>query len=385
MSFALRRTGVFLAVVLFMAGGDGRAAEWGSVTTVGSSAEYNTNPRMTSQKTNPATGLVASLALDIGRRTESSSLDLTSRVLASRYSSDQSLDSDDVYLNADYALNTERSLYAMNANYSYAGALAGEYVASGFADVNVPSEVYGLRGSARHNLSERMQLFGSLGYQDVSFENGLRYGLVDYQFLTGLAYAQRSLSERTSVNLIARLAQQNAPQTDSESRSVSLGLGLDRQWTERWGSSLAIGPTSSVANGRSNGISTSYRATLAGKWPRSNLDARAERLLSPIEGRGTLQVRDSVSASVRHELMERLVANAYASVDHYSNPGRAGNRVRGNLTYASAAGALDWQPAADWTVTLSYRYLRQDEEAVATGSQLAVGVTWRGFQRTVSR
>jgi hypothetical protein len=384
---ALLRTGlgVTLACPLLLAFPLAEAEEWASSTTFGTYAEFNDNPRLLSEGAEAVQGVVADLSLKMTRSTESSSLSLQPRAVARRYTGDYSLDSDDVYVNADYVLNSDRSQYSLGARFSRDGTLTSEFISTGFVEANVPREIYGLRGSASRSMNERMQLYGSLDYQDVGYVDGQRYGLVDYQYWSGLAYAQWSLNERTSLNVITRLAILDVAYTGAESREISVGLGLDRQWNDRWKSSFALGPTFSESDRRSNGANTSYRASLAGTWPRSSLAIEAERLLTPDAGRGTLETRDRASVSSRYRLTERVSADAFAAVDYYSDPDTPRNQGGGYRSFANAGGGLAWQAAPEWNLSIRYEFSRRDEFTTASANTVFVGVNWLGLQRSLSR
>ena len=377
--------GMTLACLLTLACSFAHAEEWASVANFGSYAELDDNPRLLSEAAEAVQGVVADVSVQLTRRTESSTLGFQPRVVARRYTGDYALDSDDVFFNADYAVNAERSQYSLGARYSRDGTLTSEFISTGFVGANVPREIHGLRGSASRNVSERTTLYGSLDYQDVGYVGGSRYGLVDYQYWSGVAYAQRSLNERTSFNVITRLALLDVPLTGAESREVSVGLGLDRQWSDRWKSTFALGPTFSESNGRSNGTNTSYRANLNGTWPRSALGVEAVRLLTPDAGQGTLETRDRASVSARHRLTEYLSANAFAAVDYYSDPDTPRNQGGGYRSFVSAGGGLAWQAAPEWSLSIRYEHSRREEFTTASGSQLLAGFSWRGLQRTISR
>ena len=379
-----RRT-VWLALTLAAAASGASAAEWQATTALASSAEYDSNPQMKSGSSEAVSGAVADLTLRLGRRSDVSSLDVTSRLLVRRYTGDDTLDSDDVYVNGDWRLDRERNRYGMSASYARDGTLTSEFGDTGFVEANVPRETTTLRASANRSLSERMQVNAVLAYQDVYYQNGARFGLLDYHYWTGTAYTQRALSERSSFNLIARVALLEVPESGGESREASAGFGFEHLWNERWTSSIAIGPSYSETNGESNGTGTSYRATLAGNWPRRSVGAEMERVLSPDEGRGTLEVRDRFALALRRELSERVVASAFASVDFYSGASDPRNQGGSSRNYARAGGTLAWQAAQQWALSLSYRYLRQDESSIASGHQISAGVNWRGLGKSLSR
>lgn len=372
-----------VAMLGFTAGG-AQAEQWLATANAGSSAVYDDNPRLLSVGSEAVYGLVTSASLDLSRQTEQSRLGLVPRVVARRYTGDYALDSDDVYLNLDYVTRpSDRSEYSAGASYSRDGTLTSEFVPTGFVAANVPREVSGFRAAASRNLSEVTSVSGSVDYQDVQYEDGLRYGLLDYQYWSGLGYVQRSVSERTSVSLVARVGLLDVPRTGGESQEVTVGLGLDRNWSERWRSSFYAGPTFSEVNGRSNGTNTSYRADIAGTWERSAFRVAAERLLSPDAGRGRLETHDQASASIQHGLTEQLRATATATVDYYSDsrdPRNTGGRYR---SFTRIGVGLAWRASAHWIFSAGYEFSQRDDVTDASNHALTAGLNWSGLPRTI--
>jgi hypothetical protein len=234
-------------------------------------------------------------------------------------------------------------------------------------------------------VSERAILFGSATYQDVGYEDGLRYGLLDYKYWSGLGYLQHALSERTSVSLLARLAFLDVPVTGGESQEVTVGLGLDRNWSERWKSSIYVGPTFSEVNGRSSGTNTSYRVDLTGQWERSALRVQAERLLSPAAGVGQLESRDRASATVSHGLTEHIQASVSAAIDYFSEANDPRNRGGSYRSYGQAAAGLVWRFAPQWSAIARVEYSQRDDITDASRSALTAGIEWRAQPRTLFR
>jgi hypothetical protein len=363
-----------------------QADQWQATGSAGSSAVYDDNPRLLDVGSESAFGLVTDASLELKRQTERSKLGLSPRVVARRYTGDYALDSDDIYLDLDYSTRTsERSEYSLRASYSRDGTLTSEFVPTGFVPANVSREVAEFSAAANRSVSERAGLFGSATYQDVRYDDGLRYGLLDYRYWSGLGLLQRSLSERTSVSLVARIGLLDVPLTRGESQEVTVGLGLDRSWSERWKSSFYVGPTFSEVNGRSSGTNTSYRADLTGEWERSALRVQAERLLSPDAGRGQLESRDRASASVTHGLSEYIEASVTATIDYFSEADDPRNRGGRYRTYGRAVAGLVWRFSPQWSATTRLEYAHRDDFTSASRSSLMAGIEWRARPRTLFR
>lgn len=361
------------------------AEEWMAGATLGSHAEFNDNPRMLSTGQESTYGLVSILEMDLSRRTERSTLEIVPRVVVRRYTGDDDLDSDDLGLDAGYRSRTERGEYAFGAGYRRDGTLTSEFIVTGPVSANVPREIMATHAEASRNLNERTLLHGAVSYQDVSYEDGLRYGLFDYEYLSGLGYIQRSLSERTSVNLITRIALLEVPTTGVESRELTVGLGVDRAWSDRWKSTFSAGPTFSDVNGISNDMGTSFRADLSGTWERSSIRLEGERLLSPDAGLGSLETHDRFAVNARHQFTELLSATAFTVVDYYSDADDPRNRGGGYRSYGRAGGGLAWQATPEWNLSLGYEYSQRNESSDASGHRVRAGFTWHAPLGSVSR
>jgi hypothetical protein len=361
-----------------------QAEQWLAAATAGSSGEYDSNPRLLSAGAEAAYGLVTTASADLSRRTEHSRLGLLPRIVVRRYTGDYALDSNDVYVNADYATRPdEHSEYSLTASYSRDGTLTSEYAATGFVPANIPRDAVGVQAAAGRSLSERTSAYGSVAYQDVSYEDGARYGLQDYRYWSGLGYLQRSVNERTEISFIARAALLEVPRTGGESQELTVGVGLDRDWNERWKSAFYLGPTFSEVNGTRGSVNASFRADVTGTWERSVLRLAAERLLSPDAGQGQLETHDQASVTLRHGLTEKLRAIATASVDYYSDPRDPRNEGGGYRSYSRVEIGLAWRASPHWSLSAGYEFAHRDDVTDASKHSLTASLTWSGLPRTV--
>jgi hypothetical protein len=374
-----------LCTVLAMFVAPAAAGQWEVTASTGSYAEFDDNPRLQDEGADAVYGVVANLGIDLRRRTERSTLSLVPRVVVRRYTGDYALDSDDVFLNADQRFEGERGEYSLGASFARDGTLTSEFVATGSVSENTPRETIGLSAGASRTLDERSLLHGSAAYQNVQYEDGLRYGLLDYNYWSGLLYYQRSIDERTSFNVLSRVALLKVPLSGAESREFTPGLGLTRRWSDRWTTSFDVGPTFSEINGRSNGINTSFRLNLAGTWERSSLRVDAERLLSPAAGQGVLESRDRVAANLSYGLTEQLRATATAAVDYYSSADDPRNRGGRYRSYSRAGVGLVWRAAQQWSLNARYEFSHLEDDTNASSHQLVAGFNWSGPPRPLSR
>jgi hypothetical protein len=306
-------------------------------------------------------------------------------VVVREYTGDDALDSVDTYVDAVFEKKRERARYSITGRYASDQTVTGEFSETAASRANVPRHALSAEAGASWLTSEAGDFRALVALEDVSYDQGLRYGLFDYRYLSAVAIGARSVNERTRVNLIGRVARLETDQVDNESRELVLGIGVERVWDPRWVSALTLGPTWSEFNGESNDVAMSYRASLAGTWPRSQLRLQAERLLSPSASRGRLETRDQADAVFQYRLDERWTTDVSASLVDFSDPGSSAGERAGSRRYSTAGAGLEWQTTSTIRSRLAYTYSRADDVEVASSHRLVFGLTWNGVGRSVSR
>jgi hypothetical protein len=353
--------------------------------SAGSYLEYNDNPRLVGDDVESVVGLVADARLDLAWGAEAWRWHASPRVVGRRYSGAYSLNSRDIFADAGYQWSGERSSHSFGLGYARDSTLTSDFSATGVVDDNIPRETLSFDATTMQGFTERLAGNLRLGYQDVAYDGGLRYGLLDYRYWSAVGYTQFASSERSSTNVILRLAEVDVPLTGGGSREVSVGLGYDRSWDERWKLSLAAGPSFSEVNGGGTETGVSYRVGLTHAGERSNLELGAERLLSPNAGQGRLQTRDALQASYRRRLSEYLALTVFAGADLYTDVGQ--RNVTGSYESGTLRGGakLAWRPSPDWSWHATYEHIQRDVDGSPQGNRLAAGVTWSGQRRSISR
>jgi hypothetical protein len=352
--------------------------------SAGSNMEFNDNPRLVTQDIEAVTGIIMDAGLDASWSEESWQARFTPRVVGRRYTGDYELDSRDIFVNLALASVTERDTYDLSLDYRREGTLTSEFVATGVVDQNVPRESFIARAAATRAFTQRIDLNAVVSYEDTSYEDGLRYGLLDYNYWSALTYAQYSVSERSSANLIARIGRLDVPITGATSREITLGLGFDHVWSERWKMELSAGPTFSSFNDDSNTAGYSYRGSLAGAWERTTLQLDAEQILSPGSAKGRLQTRQSLRAVLSHSFRETIDGSVYVSDERYSDVGQLSQQTSFRTGSDRAGVAVNWRPFEQWGFQASFEHTILDADESPSSNRLLVGVTWRGMPRSKS-
>jgi hypothetical protein len=376
---------------LMLAAAGVTAAELRLETSVGSYGELNDNPRLLPEAGDGVVGLVVNGNARLTWAQEDWTCGLSPGFVNRSYTDGEGLDALDARVDADLSRRFETSEISAAASYAREHALTSEVAATGVViDTNTPRYQGALSFGGSRTIVDRVVAGGRLAYETVTFENGRRYGLLDYDYVSAAGFTRYAVSPRSSFSVIGRLARLDVPQTGGWSNEVSIGLGVDHAWNERWQARVAVGPSRSEYRFGPAVSGYSYRAGLQGGWQRASVDLSAERVLSPTAGQGRLQVRDSLRLASTYRLRLETEASAFVAADRYEDTGELLAGARDDSGSVRAGVALDWRPSRSWSWRVSYlhnyvRYAGFDEQREqARGNQLLVGVTWQGPSRSTS-
>jgi hypothetical protein len=361
-----------------------RAAEWSVDANAGTRGEYVDNPRLIEDSPGAAAGFVTDLAATFARATESGKVQLQPRLSVREYSGDYSLSGVDGGLNFDWSATGERTRGSLSAGYYADNTTSAGFGTTGYTETDIPRETWTAAAEGAFQPSDRQLLLARFDHQRVDFERGERAGLVDYDYSRLLGYAQRSLGPRTRVRLLGTAGLLRVPETGVSSQDYALGLGLDRDLTERWTVSLDAGPSITYSDGEASDVGASYRFNLHGAWTRTDLQLSAEQRATPVGGRGVLEDRFESGLAVTHRLTERWALEAgaaYAQFDRDRQPGAPAER----RSYASARASAQWLATDQWVWRLTATHEQQDTDVTAAGNRLMLGFEWRGRMLGLSR
>lgn len=360
------------------------ASEWTHAAGVAASTEYDSNPALTSDATETALLLRGDLDARASWRWARSELTLSPRLVVRRYSGDYGLDSEDVYVDLGYRRRNELGETTASASYIRDDTLTSEFISTGFVEANVPRERAAVRTGLERLVSERTVAAAELAWERTNYVGGDSVGLVDFDYASALGYARTGFTARTGGSMVARVARLSASTLDQDSLELTLGLGLDHRWNERWRASVSAGPSYSETDGTSNGINPSLRVEVDGAWPRATLSLQAQRQLSPLAGRGVLETRDAASVGYDFRLRERWTLLTSLSVALFSAADDPRNRGGDYRSYVDGGATLRWQQSARsaWRLSCSYAHREEDDDS-ARGYRVNLGFEWRA--RELSR
>lgn len=360
------------------------AAEWTVEAGAATRGEFVDNPRLIEASPGSAAGIVADLSAALARRTESSSFELRPRLTLREFSGDYSLSGVDHGVDLAWSQTGLRTRSTLSAGYYADDTTSAGFGTTGYTEVDIPRATSTAAAEFAWQPSDRQRLLGRIDYQRVDFQRGERAGLVDYDYSRLLGYAERSLSPRTRLRLLGSAGWLQVPTTGVSSQDYAIGLGLDRDLTERWSVSLDAGPNVTYTDGEASDIGASYRFNLRGAWTRTDLQLSAEQRATPVGGRGVLEDRLEAGLAVTHRLTERWSLEGGASYAQFQRA-REPNVPDDRRTYVSARAAVQWLATDRLAWRLTALHEQQDTDVTAAGNRIMLGCEWRGRVLGVSR
>lgn len=358
------------------------AAEWRVMPTALVGSSYADNPRLRVNDASSASGATGELKASLQRLTERSELTLQPRFIASRYSDDESLDTNDQFVTGGYRWVGERSEWNMQLGLTRDTTLTSELGSTGLVDSNRRHEETSFSVAPNVMFTERV----SGGLQMYQVENHYvdteTTGLVDYRYTALSVNSQIVLTDAGSALTVT--AQGGRLTTEgyfgSETRDGTLRLGWTFQPWLLWTASLSGGP-STVETASAGDTGWVFDSELKRQGDRWSLTANASRNQSPT-GRGVLTRRDEAKLTFNRNLTERLSASIAArwisSEDLLPQRGRV---TTYQVDYAQLNIAANWRLARDWSLSLQLTGNTQDYELAAeraNGYRASFNVIWNG-------
>lgn len=358
---------------------DALAFEWLFSPTARVAADYADNPRMLANGGAASAGTAGEFGAGFTVRSELAQFTARPRVRFARYRDDESLDSDDQYLDTALTYRSERVDWAASAGLTRDSTLTSELDSTGFVQTNRRHEALTLSAGPTWVVSERLTTGAQIYWADNHYVNAADTGLVDYEYRAASLLSGLQLSERDRVTLNAQGGELVVPQQSTRTRDATLRLGWRHELPWLWTFDVSAGPSYvETAYGTDSGAV--FKAELQRQRERWSFNVATSRDLTPT-GRGVLTRRDQLGVSFKRRLTERLNGNAslrfVRNQDLLPRPGVAFQQV----DYTRADVSLDWRFAQHWSLALAIGGATQSYETNtndANNYQASIGIVWNG-------
>ena len=303
-----------------------------------------------------------------GKRSENTDLNLGVEIERRQYFSDSDRDTNDFRFDGQAIRRIERDRFELNVAFDYDSTLTSETATTGRVQRNRRRKRWHVAPLWERQLTERLAVNANASYQDVSYDDGLRYGLVDYTYGTVGSGFNYTLDERTRA--IGRLsyARYEADDFDSESDTVGVLGGVGYAISEDWLVTALFGVRQTDTESlRENDDSTGSLFDISSRrtFETGTLNARLYRDLTP-SGDGLLDttgLRVSWDQQIAPRWRWLLSANAYR------NERPSGNSSSVDRDYFSITPRLRYQLERDWSLEGGYRYRYQKYDSSSDSAE----------------
>jgi long-subunit fatty acid transport protein len=244
-------------------------------------------------------------------------------------------------------------------------------------------------------ITERLFWQSSYQFVDAQYQDGIRFGLVDYQVHGGTTGMTYNLGQLDQVKLTGEYTLVRTPFI----RQDSTYYGAQGGWTHDFGHEMTgslsggvrfVSSTQDIPGGALTDHETVwvYRGTLRKKFERTTIQMDVSRDINP-SGFGRLLRTDRVGGSLSHNLTETLTASLNGGL--YFVGGIVTNASSSSVPqsrYASISPSMSWKFSQWWTVDVAYTYA---ERAVDSRNQWSfanstfVMLTYGGPKWSMSR
>lgn len=324
---------------------------------------YEDNVRLTPSGGTNSSGVILRAAASAGRLTETTEASIDAAAVRREYFDATDLSSTDFFGRGLYSHQIERDRFTIDAELDLDSTLTSEVGTSGLVDRQVPRSRWYLAPKWEHYLSERTVVDLNASFQQVDYDDGFRYGLVDYDYGTLGAGLAHGLSETTQ--LVGRLSYDDyrGDQVDSQSNTIGMLVGAVHAVSERLTVTTLGGWRRSETELRVPGVTlrdTSngfvFDLGIENKLETGTLAAGIGRSLTPASTGGML-VTDRLTVD-----WDRRLSGTWdlkLGVVAYRNERPSGQASSNDRDFLSIAPSIGYRWDRRWRLEAGYRYRYQ--------------------------
>ncbi len=337
------------------------AAQWYSESSAAAQSLYDDNIRLTSGAHNAVAGMVLAGAINGGRRTETTDVNLSGEAALKKYSGEEDLDTNDFDLGLEVTHRTERDTFVLNGALKLDSTLSSEIESSGLMELRRRRIQKRFALSWTHALSERTSL--KLGYShiDTTYRNRENSGLINYTYQVMESMLSYSLSPKTLLYSTLTYSLYKG-EDDARIRTQDLGfmVGANHEFSETFSAGGSVGVRYADTESRfarsTEDAGYLLSADIKRTFERMTVDGRFSRNVLP-SGSGALLVTDRLSLRAGYRVDERLSLHLDTVV--YRNTSTDEDDKSRDRVFWSVKPRVRWKLARWWLIEGSYRYRRQ--------------------------
>jgi hypothetical protein len=244
-------------------------------------------------------------------------------------------------------------------------------------------------------ITERLSWQSGYQFTDAQYQDGIRFGLVNYQVQGGTTGVTYNLRERDQVQLTGEYTSFSIPSR----RQDSTYYGAQGGWTHDFGHEMTgsisggvrfVTSTQDVSGGSLSAHETAwvYKGTLRKRFERATIQLDGSREINP-SGFGRLLQTDRVGGSLSHNLTEALTVSLNGNLYFVSGiitEGSSGSFPQ--QRYSSISPSASWKFSQWWTLDVAYTYAERAVDSLNQwnfANSTFVMLTYGGPKWSVSR
>lgn len=371
-----------------------RAAEWSAEPSLSAKGEYNSNLLLFNGN-NQVWGSWVMPGVKFKGTTETLEVEGGARAEFVRYSGDQDRELTNLYFPLKASYRWDRMSFGFDGGFTRDNTLQGELRQTGFVLGFTQRNLATAAPSWTVGITERLSWQTAYQFMDAQYQDGLRFGLVNYRVhggTTGLTY---NSGERDQIQVSGEYAYVTMPVILQHSTYSGAQAG----WTHDFGhdltgsfsggvrfiSSTQRFPVGAVSDYEMVGL---YHVTVRKRFERTSIQADASREVNP-SGFGLLLQTDRFGGGISYHLTETLTValnGGLYSVSGVATTGLSQSVPRSRFT--SVSPSLSWKFAQWWTLDVGYTYAERGVGSLSqwnfSNSTFAM-LTYGGAKWSVSR
>jgi hypothetical protein len=380
------------------------AAEWSVEPSVSLREEYTDNFFFTTGARSSVWGTTLSPEVKFSRKSETLETTGGLKLNFNRYSGEEGLDTEDVFLTFLSSYRAERNTLGLNINATRDSTLLSELAETGVVQARRQRDQLIVNPSLSRLLTETTLIKIEYIQRDTNYEDAPGTSLIDYRDQAAAATLQYTLSARTVLSFSAYYDRFETDPANFEAKTHGIQTAVNHQFSETLRGELGLGAykiESTVASqalvctgpvllgtcfGQLTRVTSSTEESTSGytlsanlekRWETTVLSGRLSREISPT-GVGSLVQVDTLSASWIHDLSPTLKASIGASA--YRSRYIGDIVSNSDSQYYNFEPRLSWRMTEWWTLDAGYKHSRVEYEnsgdATANTVYLMLSYNW---------
>lgn len=349
------------------------ATEWSLAPSLTMKGSYNDNLFLTPLPHDPTYGYWLSPAVEFAGKTEQLEVIGKAALDFVEYYGGEPNRFTNVNLPLTLRYRTETDEWGFNGGFVRDNTLMGELLTTGLVLRFTQRNQWTMNPSWTRVITEKLSFQGLFQFSDATYQNGVRFGLVDYQVFGGSGGFLYHATERDEIQLLGTYTNFHTTNASFGLRAMFPGamLNVTHAFTETMKGTLYGGPRFITSTTNLGGVSQVTRdtiwvfgAVLNKRLENASLQLTLARDIFP-SGFGLLVQTERIGMLASYDLTENLsvsLDNSAYLVSAASPLARGGTLSENRLFYTTPMVA--WKLSEWWKLEISYSYRWRDADGL---------------------